>query len=258
MRIALGVAYEGTYYHGWQLQENLTTVQGCLEQAISKVADCSVNVICAGRTDRGVHAVAQVVHFDTHAERDMRSWVLGTNTHLPPDIRVHWAQQVSDEFHARFSATTRAYRYIIFNRAIRSAILHSHTSWHIYPLDEKRMQAAAQYLVGEHDFSSFRANECQAKSPVRTIHYLTVKRVNDFVIVDIKANAFLHHMVRNITGVLLAIGEGKQEPIWVQEVLEAKNRTQAGITAPAAGLYLTEVNYPGLFKIPNTSEVLLL
>jgi tRNA pseudouridine38-40 synthase len=259
MRIALGVAYEGTAYHGWQRQDNnLPTIQGHLEAALSKVADAPIHIFCAGRTDGGVHALGQTAHFDTTAVRSERAWVMGVNSLLPPAIRVHWAQVVDDNFHARFSALARSYRYIIYNQPTRSALLANKSTWHIKPLAEQQMQVAAQYLVGEHDFTSFRAAGCQAKTAMRTIHYLTIQRKKQLVIMDIKANAFLHHMVRNIVGVLLPIGAGIYPPEWAQTVLTAKNRVEAGITAPSAGLYFEKAYYPEAYQFPIDTELLFI
>lgn len=255
MRIALGVEYDGSGFCGWQKQSHgERTVQACVEQALAKVACHEINIICAGRTDTGVHALGQVVHFDTDVERSQRAWVFGTNTNLPKDISILWSAVVNDEFHARFSAQHRAYRYVIFSRAIRPSFLRNRVSWEYRPLDEERMRQAASYLVGEHDFSSYRTVNCQAKSPVRTISRLELTRDGPFYFIDIEANAFLHHMVRNIAGVLMSIGAGEHEPEWALEVLEAKDRTQGGITAPPHGLYLSEVGYPAHFNLPRLSS----
>jgi len=250
-RVALGLSYDGSAYHGWQSQYNLESVQQTVEQAVAKVADHPVQIVCAGRTDTGVHALGQVVHFDTTAIRESRGWLFGINTNLPRDIRVHWVHPVANDFHARFSAIRRSYRYVIYNDQVASALLRNQTSWYCQPLDENRMTQAASYLIGEHDFSSYRAAQCQAHSPVRTIHKLTITRQDKFIFIDVTANAFLHHMIRNIAGVLTAIGAGKQEPIWAQEVLEAKNRGVGGVTALPNGLYFKEVIYPAEFNIPN-------
>ena len=250
MRIALGVEYNGTDFFGWEIQKHGRTVQGCIEDALGKVADHPVRVVTAGRTDSGVHAIGQVVHFDSAAERTMRSWVFGTNSFLERDVSVIWARPVSEDFHARFSATARHYRYVILNRAVRPGLSGSRVSWHCLPLDEQRMTAAANHLVGTHDFSSYRAVACQAKNPVRTVHRLDVERRGELVTIDVIANAFLHHMVRNIAGVLMTIGAGKREPAWTREVLEALDRTAGGVTAPAQGLYLVGVEYPARFGIP--------
>jgi tRNA pseudouridine38-40 synthase len=251
MRIAMGVEYDGSQFHGWQIQVGARSVQEVLEQALSKVANHPVRVQCAGRTDTGVHGVGQVVHFDTEAQRPPRSWLLGANTNMPHDVSVTWVQPVAEEFHARFSALSRAYRYVILNRKTRSALLRNQTVWTHRPLDEWRMHQAAQLLVGTHDFSSYRALGCQAKSPVRTISEIKVSRQDDRVIIDISANAFLHHMVRNIAGVLMAIGRGEQPVTWTQDILERRDRTKGGVTAPPQGLYLMRVGYPESFNIPD-------
>ncbi|MCK5639330.1 MAG: tRNA pseudouridine(38-40) synthase TruA [Gammaproteobacteria bacterium] len=254
MRIALGVEYNGSGFCGWQKQSHgERTIQACIEQALSKVASHEIHIVCAGRTDTGVHAVGQVIHFDTDVERSERSWVFGANANLPKDISILWAAFVDDEFHARFSAQHRAYRYVIFSRPIRPSFLRHRVSWEYRPLDEARMRQAAGYLVGEHDFSSYRTVACQAKSPVRIISRLELSHDGPFYFIDIEANAFLHHMVRNIAGVLMSIGAGEHEPEWAQEVLEAKDRTQGGITAPPHGLYLSEVGYPEHFGLPRLS-----
>ena len=225
-------------------------MQHALEMAISRVANESVSVQCAGRTDTGVHAIHQIAHMDCHVERQMHSWLLGTNSNLPDDISIQWVKAVDDQFHARFSAKKRSYRYVILNRPSRSALLHGRVSWQPRQLNIDAMQAAAVHLLGEHDFTSYRAVACQAKSPVRTIHQLNLFQSGDFIVLDISANAFLHHMVRNIAGVLMAIGLGKEQPDWALDVLMAKDRTLGGMTAPAAGLYLTQVYYADKFAIP--------
>ena len=254
MRIALGIEYDGSDFAGWQLQEEeVRTVQGSVEQALSTVADHPVRVICAGRTDAGVHATAQVVHFNTRAERGMRSWVYGANANLPKSVSVQWARPVSDEFHARFSAVQRRYRYVILNREVRPTFLAWRVAWEYRPLNEALMRQAAQLLVGEHDFSAYRAVACQAKSPVRNLYELKVSRDRDMVILDLEANAFLHHMVRNIAGVLMDIGAGKQPHAWAGEILESRDRALGGVTAPPHGLYLTGVGYPAHFDLPPLS-----
>lgn len=245
MRIAIGVEYKGTSYHGWQKQkDDDATVQHVVEKALSCVAAHKVDVVCAGRTDTGVHARGQVVHFDTSAKRDLKNWISGGNCNLPPDVSFRWAREVDDGFHARFSAIARRYRYIIFNHKIRSALFAEQTTWHYHSLDHELMHQAAQHLVGKHDFSSFRGCTCQAHSPIRDVHFVNVRCANNLIIIDIKANAFLLHMVRNVAGVLLAIGEGKKSPEWAAEVLKVCDRTVAGITAPPHGLYFQEVYYP--------------
>lgn len=228
MRIALGVEYDGSGFSGWEAQAGRRTVQGALEAALSRVADHPAKVVCAGRTDARVHAWGQVVHMDTHAERPLHAWVLGGNANLPGDVAVQWAQAVDEGFHARFSARSRRYRYVIHNRASRSAVLRQRVAWECRPLDAGRMASAAADLVGEHDFSAFRAAGCQARSPVRRVHRLEVRRQGDLVLLDVVANAFLHHMVRNIAGVLMAIGSGREGPGWAREVLEGRRRGRTG------------------------------
>jgi tRNA pseudouridine38-40 synthase len=255
-KIALGVEYDGTHYYGWQRQTAQTTIQGCLETALSRIENAPISVVCAGRTDAGVHALSQVVHFYSKTNRTIDNWIRGGNTQLPDSITIHWAKPVDETFHARFSAVSRRYCYLIYNHPTRSSLMRSYiTRWH-QPLDEKRMQIAANYLLGEHDFSSFRAINCQAKTARRMLHHIDVKRDGDFIIIDVKANAFLHHMVRNIAGTLLKVGEGNATPEWVREVLLARDRKQCGITAPSTGLYLVDIEYPNQFGIPsNTSDI---
>ncbi len=253
MRIALGIEYDGTSYNGWQRQASGLGVQQRLEEALSLVADEAVEVTCAGRTDTGVHASGQVVHFDAAAERSDRGWLLGANSNLPDDISVTWVRRVDDGFHARFSATGRSYRYLILNRLQRSA-LHRHRAWWVHqPLDETRMNEAALCLVGEHDFSAFRAAGCQAGSALREITQIGVSRDGDWVTLRVSANAFLMHMVRNISGTLAAIGQGEAPVEWVSEVLESGDRKAGGITAPPQGLTLVGVAYPPEFGIPSVS-----
>lgn len=249
-RIALGIEYDGSRYCGWQWQDHCVSVQQRVEQALTAVADHPVRVSCAGRTDTGVHAYGQVVHFDTEAERPEHAWVLGGNANLPADITILWAKSVSTEFHARFSAFRRHYRYVIFNRSLRPAILTGRVSWEYRPLQLERMQEAAQFLLGEHDFSAYRALACQAKSPVRTLQRLDIDRSGEFVVLDLEANGFLHHMVRNIAGVLAKIGAGEAEPVWAREVLERRDRTRGGVTASPHGLYFVTAHYPAQFGIP--------
>jgi tRNA pseudouridine38-40 synthase len=251
MRIALGIEYDGRPYCGWQYQDHSPSVQAKVEAALSYIADHPVRVVCAGRTDTGVHALEQVVHFDSPAVREPRAWVMGGNTRLPPSISFLWARPVREDFHARFSARRRRYRYVILNRSMRPAILHGRVAFNHRPLDEARMQAGADYLLGEHDFNAYRAVACQARSPVRTLYELKVTRKADLILLDLEANAFLHHMVRNIAGVLMTIGAGEAEPEWARVVLEGRDRTLGGITAPPDGLYLTEVRYPDEFEIPR-------
>jgi tRNA pseudouridine38-40 synthase len=241
----MGVEYDGSNYSGFQSQLNpeLATIQQKLEAAISVVANHAVSIVTAGRTDTGVHATGQVIHFDTESSREDYAWLIGTNTNLPKDISIKWVKKVADDFHARYSARSRRYQYLIFNSSVRSAIWHQKASLIYAKLDEKIMQEAAQTFVGLHDFTSFRSSQCEAKSAVRTMKYITVTRLNSFVLIEIEANAFLHHMVRNLAGVLIEIGSGKKEISWAQEVLDKKDRKYAGVTAPADGLYLVAVGY---------------
>ena len=257
MKIALGIEYCGHEFYGWQAQENLPTIQGKLEDALSSIAAGPIKVFCAGRTDAGVHGTGQVVHFETSVIREERAWTIGTNTHLPPSIAVRWMREVDDAFHARFSALARRYRYVIYNSSIRPAILSNKVTWQYYPLDVKLMSAAASHLIGEHDFTSFRAAQCEAHSPVRTVQELTVTRYGDFIMIEIQANAFLHHMVRNIAGVLMQIGSGFKDPQWVLDVLHAKDRRSAAETASARGLYLSQVVYPEQYAFPQSVNSLL-
>ncbi|MFP5350027.1 MAG: tRNA pseudouridine(38-40) synthase TruA [Gammaproteobacteria bacterium] len=254
MRIAALIEYDGSPFNGWQLQNNGRSIQGCVEAALSKVADETIRVTVAGRTDAGVHAAGQVIHFDTQVQRTSHAWVRGAVSNLPTEVALLWASEVDAEFHARFSATGRHYDYVILNRAIRPTYLARRVTHEYRPLDVARMQQAAQYLVGTHDFNAFRSVECQAKTSVREVRSLTVERHGDYVRLHAYANAFLHHMVRNIAGVLLAIGAGEREPDWAQTVLASRDRTQGGVTAPPDGLYLTAVEYPETFGIPRLSR----
>jgi len=251
MRLALGVEYDGAQYFGWQRQKEVNTVQEELEKALSKIANHPVSVFCAGRTDAGVHGTGQVVHFETDSIRTDRGWTMGVNTHLPDSIAVTWVKEVPDDFHARFSATARRYRYIITNSSLRPAILNAGLSHYHNELDVEKMHLAAQALLGENDFSSFRAAQCQSNSPNRCIHFLNVTRFNQFVVIDIKANAFVHHMVRNIAGSLIAVGQGDKPVEWIAEVLALKDRTQAAETAKPNGLYLIQVDYPEQYNLPK-------
>lgn len=245
MRIALGIEYNGSRFRGWQRQKDANTVQQMLEQAISRVADAPIHIYAAGRTDTGVHATEQVIHFDCSTQRDARNWVMGVNTYLPDSISVLWAEAAHKDFHARYSAISRHYRYVILNRPTRPAILKEQVTWVYQALDSIIMHQAALCLEGTHDFSSYRALACQAKSPVRTVHRLSVQRQGEFIFLDICADGFLHHMVRNIAGVLIAIGKGEQKVTWAKTVLDCCDRTLGGVTAPASGLYLVKVQYDG-------------
>lgn len=251
LKIALGIEYDGSRYYGYQRQADVDSIQQCLEATLSQVADEPITVFCAGRTDAGVHATGQVVHFTTHAVRKDAAWTMGVNTHLPPDIAVRWVKTVDDEFHARFSATARRYRYLIYNHRYRPAIL-SHGVTHFYhPLDAERMERAGQCLLGENDFTSFRAVQCQSRTPWRNVKHLKVMRRGAYIVVDIKANAFVHHMVRNIVGSLMEIGCGNQPESWMAKLLAAKDRKLAAATAKAEGLYLVDVDYPESFGLPS-------
>ena len=255
MRIALGIEYDGTAYNGWQRQRTGLGVQAKVEDALAVVANEAVDVTCAGRTDTGVHASGQVVHFDTHADRSTHGWLLGINSNLPDDINATWANVVDETFHARFSALARSYRYRILNQLARSS-LYRHRAWWVHqPLDVEKMQAGARYLLGENDFSAFRAAGCQAASPRRTIHSLSIHRDQNWITLDISADAFLQHMVRNVTGSLVAVGMGEQEPDWIQRVLESRDRKQGGIAAPAHGLTLVGVRYPETFALPDHGTI---
>ena len=251
MRIALGLEYDGSEFAGWQWQPGRRTVQAVLEAALSRVANAPVRVVCAGRTDAGVHATAQVVHFDTAVYRKPYSWIMGSNSLLPPDVRVTWALEVDEDFNARTAAIARHYRYVILNRGMASALHRRQLTCVHLPLSVEAMREAAGHLTGEHDFTSFRAQGCQSRSPIRFLHFIRVSREGDRVNIDVCANAFLHHMVRNIVGVLIDVGTGRQPPGWVAEVLAARDRGQGGVTAPPDGLYFAGIHYPNIWEIPS-------
>jgi tRNA pseudouridine38-40 synthase len=251
MRVALGIEYDGSSFLGWQRQTHGPSVQAALEQALSSVADAPVEAVCAGRTDTGVHARCQVVHFDTDAQRTARGWALGVTSRLPDSVCVRWAQPVDAAFHARFAARARRYRYRILNRGVRPAIQRDYLTWERLPLDAERMHAAAQSLLGEHDFNAFRSVQCQAAHARRDLQQISVRREEEIVILDVRANAFLHHMVRNIVGSLLLIGRGEQPVQWLAELLAGRDRTQAGPTAPAQGLCFLGPMYPAEWKLPD-------
>jgi len=253
VKVALGVEYDGTQFSGWQVQPQQRTVQGCLEKAISIVANHPIATTAAGRTDSGVHAIQQIVHFETNADRAERNWILGINANLPHDINITWARSVAEDFSARFSAVRRSYRYLIFNRVGRSAIHHDRMWWVFRHLDETKMQEAANLLVGHHDFSAFRAQECQAKSAVKTLEKIQVTRHHNCIAIDVIGKSFLHHMVRNIVGVLVPIGEGKKPVSWAQSVLESCDRSQGGITSPPQGLFFINAEYPEQYQLPTVS-----
>jgi len=253
VRIAVGVEYDGSAYAGWQAQAALRTLQGVTEQALSAVAAQAVSLTCAGRTDAGVHAHGQVAHFDTQALRSMRSWVLGANSELPRDVSIRWALPVPAHFHARYCAEGRTYRYLILNRLARGALSAARAAWIHHPLDHERMAEAAHWLEGEHDFSAFRSSECQAKSPIRRMERIRVERHGDWVVIEATANAFLHHMMRSIAGLLIAVGRSDVPPGWAREVLEGRDRSKNAATAAASGLYLLSVRYPAAFALPVVS-----
>ncbi|MFT5209612.1 MAG: tRNA pseudouridine38-40 synthase [Flavobacterium sp.] len=248
---ALGVSYCGADFHGWQYQnESLPTVQAELERALSEVAAEPIRVTCAGRTDSGVHATNQVVNFQTAAKRPLKAWVMGTNANLPDTISVNWSREVSDEFNARHSARARRYLYLINNNSVRSALFPKMLTREHRDLDVSSMHSAAQFLLGENDFTSFRAAHCQSKTAMRNIHHLNVRKVGDLIVIDVQANAFLLHMVRNIAGVLMDIGAGKKEIEWMSELLSLKDRSCGSVTGSPKGLYLVEVTYPDHKQIP--------
>lgn len=250
-RFALCVEYDGAAFHGFQVQPSgVATVQQSLQEALSQVAAEPITLVCAGRTDAGVHATAQIIHFDTLALRPEKAWVLGTRAHLPGSISVHWAKEVAPQFHARFSAMSRTYRYLFTDRRRASGLLHRQMTFVHRVLNVELMQQGAAYLIGEHDFTSFRAAQCQAHSPVRSIRHLHIQRRGDLIVLEVQANAFLHHMVRNIVGVLIAIGAGDAAPDWAGQVLAACNRNAGGVTAKPDGLYLVGVEYPSIFNLP--------
>ena len=250
-RWAAGIEYLGTLYSGWQAQQDRPSVQAEVEKALSAVANHPVQTQAAGRTDAGVHAAGQVIHFDSPAARSVYAWILGSNSALPPEVSLRWVHEVPGDFSARHSALSRRYRYTIHNHHARSALLAGRVSWVTQPLDAAAMHAAAQALVGEHDFSAYRAAECQSSTPMRNLQEIGVRRENDFVLLEVRANAFLHHMVRNIAGVLLEIGQGRRAGSWAGEVLAGRDRRQAGMTAPAQGLCFLGPEYPAHYGLPG-------
>ncbi len=254
MRIAIGFEYCGLGFCGWQSQTSGCGVQDALAAAISIISGERNSVTAAGRTDTGVHAAFQVAHFDTEIHRPLSAWVRGVNSHLPHGVAVLWAREVSADFHARFAAIERGYRYALLNHPVRPGLHNGLVGWYYRPLDEAAMNQAAAYLVGEHDFSAFRAAECQAKSPIKTLHRATIERRGDFLLCDFRANAFLHHMIRNIMGGLVQVGIGKYPPEWMRTILEGCDRTLAAATFDAAGLYLSYIRYPSHFDLPESSE----
>lgn len=252
MRVALGLEYDGSGFCGWQSQASGCGVQDALQRALAQVGGGPVGVHAAGRTDAGVHALLQVVHFDAPAARPMNAWVRGANAFLPASVRVLWAKEVDDAFHARFAARQRSYQYLLLNRPMASAVLADKSGWFHAPLDADAMQRAAQFLVGEHDFSSFRAAECQAKSPVKQLQQAQVRRLGDCLVFDFRASAFLHHQVRNMVGALVYVGKGAHAPEWMAELLAARERRLAPPTFSAAGLYLTGVEYEACWGLPES------
>jgi tRNA pseudouridine38-40 synthase len=249
-RWAAGVEYLGTRYAGWQWQGHAASLQQEVERALSSVADHPVKVTAAGRTDAGVHALNQVIHFDSEAPRKPHAWLFGANSLLPRDLSLRWVQDVAADFNARHSATARIYRYVMWSSRARSALLEGRVAWLIEPLDAGAMHRAGQALVGEHDFSAFRDADCQSKTPMRNLHSLAVRAQGDFTVLDVKGNAFLHHMVRNIAGVLIPIGQGKQAEGWAHAVLESRQRSRGGITAAPGGLCFIGPEYPARFGLP--------
>lgn len=253
-RWVLGVEYDGRAFRGWQTQQpGVASVQEALETAVSKVANHPVVVHGAGRTDAGVHGSGMIAHFDSTAMRSEHNWLRGINTLLPESVAVRWIQTTTPEFHARFKAVARRYHYFVYNHPRRSALLAGRVTWHRAPLDVERMQQAANALVGRHDFSAYRAVACQSRRPVRDVHFLRLSRRGDLIRLDIQADGFLHHMVRNIMGVLLAIGDGRADIAWARQVLDSGDRTQAGVTAPPDGLYFVQAHYPSEFILPADS-----
>ncbi|HEY0939570.1 MAG TPA: tRNA pseudouridine(38-40) synthase TruA [Steroidobacter sp.] len=257
-RIALGLEYDGSCFAGWQSQDHARGVQSVVEEGLSVVANEKIEVVAAGRTDAGVHAAMQVVHFDTTANRTERSWMLGAVANMPNQVSVLWAREVPEGFHARYSALARRYRYVILNRIARPALNADRVAWVRFPLDENRMHEAAQHLVGEHDFSSFRAAQCQSRTPMRKMYEIAVKRHGELVELTVCANAFLHHMVRNIAGVLIAIGTGERPVDWAAQVLAYKDRRLGGVTAVPGGLYLAGIRYAPALNLPSEPEFTVL
>lgn len=253
-RWAARIEYQGGAYAGWQRLSHNRSVQGELEKALSKIADHPVEVVAAGRTDAGVHGLGQVVHFDSPAPRNALAWMLGGNVHLPDDISLRWAQPVSEEFHARYKALARRYRYVFLNSRARSALLDGRVGFWPRHLDERLMHEAAQSLLGERDFTSFRDSECQSRSAFRNVSAIRVWRHAEFVVMDVRANAFLHHMVRNIAGTLAEVGQGRQPVAWVAQVMEARQRALAGMTASPEGLYFVGPEYPPEFEVPGPPQ----
>lgn len=254
MRVALGVEYDGSRFCGWQTQPQGCAVQDALERALAEVAGAPVDTVCAGRTDAGVHGLGQVVHFDTGAVRPESAWVRGVNALLPSACAVSWSREVAQDFHARYSALARCYRYVLLNHPVRPAADQARVGWFHARLDLEKMQRAARLLIGEHDFSAFRSAECEARTPVRALERLDIVRRGDYVIFEFRANAFLHHMVRNLVGCLVYVGKGKYPPEWLGEVLAGRDRSRAAPTFEAAGLYLFRVVYESSWGLPDAAR----
>lgn len=254
--MVLGLEYDGSRFAGWQSQAHGNTVQDAVERALERIAGTAVRVACAGRTDAGVHAAAQIVHFDAPVDRPLNAWVRGVNSHLPDSVAVRWAREVPGEFHARFSAVSRSYRYVLYNQAVRPALLHGLVGWFHLPLDLDAMRAGAARLLGEHDFSAFRAAECQARSPVKTLQQADIARHGDCLVFEFRANAFLHHMVRNMVGALVYVGKGRHAPEWIAALLEARDRTLAAPTFSPAGLYLHGIEYESRWQLPMNGRII--
>jgi tRNA pseudouridine38-40 synthase len=256
VRIALGVEYDGLTFSGWQSQTHGNTLQDVLEAALRAIAGIPIRTSCAGRTDAGVHAVGQVVHFDSTVDRPISAWVRGVNAHLPGTVAVRWAQVVSDEFHARYSAVARSYRYLLLNRPVRPALMRGRVGWQHTILNTDAMTAATAHLLGEHDFSAFRASGCQAKSPIRNLQSAAIAVQADLIVMDFTANAFLHHMVRNMVGALVDVGMGRHDPDWLVDLLNMRDRSQAPATYDAAGLYFVGVDYGPRWQLPRDSRMM--
>lgn len=256
MRIALGLSYNGAGFEGWQSQPSRNTVQDRLEAALGSVADAPVRVVAAGRTDTGVHASAQVCHFDVQATRPVTAWIRGTNAYLPASIAVQWATDIDEAFHARFSAVARSYVYVLYNHSVRPALFANQVGWFHQPLDVTAMQRAASLLIGKHDFSVFRSSECQAAHPVRIMERCELQKHDNYIVFRFTANAFLHHMIRNIVGSLVYVGKGAQRPEWFEELLQARDRRVAAPTFSSAGLYLADVRYPDEWHLPGFAPMM--
>jgi tRNA pseudouridine38-40 synthase len=256
MRIALGIEYDGSSFCGWQSQPHGNTVQDAVERALEKIAGMPVRATCAGRTDAGVHAAVQVVHIDAPVDRPESAWVRGANAFLPDSVAVRWAREVPEDFHARFCAFARSYRYVLYNHPVRPALGHGRVGWFHLPLDLDAMRTAAAHLIGEHDFSAFRAAECQAKTPVKTVYRIDVERRGDYFLFEFRANAFLHHMVRNMVGALVHVGKGRQSPEWIAALLDSRDRTRSAPTFSPAGLYLCGIEYEPRWQLPLNGRII--